>query len=54
MSAATMYGTTVYLQARGMRRLPPWLNRAGALGFWFFLAKGLAWLAVPGVIAWLT
>lgn len=24
-----------------------WLRRAGAFGFWFFLIKGLLWLAAP-------
>ena len=51
MSAATMYGMTVYQQARGMHRAPLWLKRTGVVGFWFFLAKGLAWLIVPGVVA---
>lgn len=26
-----------------------WLRRAGILGFWFFLIKGLLWLAAPFV-----
>jgi hypothetical protein len=26
-----------------------WLRRAGLLGFWFFLVKGLLWLAAPFV-----
>ena len=51
MSAATMYGMTIYQHARGGRRAPRWLKRTGAVGFWFFLAKGLAWLIVPGVVA---
>jgi hypothetical protein len=29
-----------------------WLRRVGALGFCFFLVKGLAWLAVP-LLFWL-
>ncbi len=24
-----------------------WLKRAGKIGFWFFLIKGLLWLAAP-------
>lgn len=24
-----------------------WLKRAGLFGFWFFLVKGLLWLAAP-------
>ena len=24
-----------------------WLKRAGKIGFWFFLVKGLLWLAAP-------
>lgn len=24
-----------------------WLKRAGMFGFWFFLIKGLLWLAAP-------
>ncbi len=31
-----------------------WTKRAGVAGFLFFLIKGLAWLAVAGVVAiWL-
>jgi hypothetical protein len=26
-----------------------WLKRAGIAGFWFFLIKGLLWLAAPFV-----
>lgn len=26
-----------------------WLKRAGMAGFWFFLIKGLLWLAAPFV-----
>lgn len=26
-----------------------WLRRAGMAGFWFFLIKGLLWLAAPFV-----
>mgnify|MGYP000202227046 CR=1 FL=1 len=26
-----------------------WLRRAGIAGFWFFLVKGLLWLAAPFV-----
>lgn len=24
-----------------------WLKRAGAIGFWFFLVKGILWMAAP-------
>jgi len=50
---AMLYGATWY---QPVARTGPgaWLKRAGAAGFWFFLAKGLAWLIVPGVVAWLT
>ena len=27
-----------------------WLKRLGALGFLFFLVKGLLWLAIPGLM----
>jgi hypothetical protein len=33
----------------GMR----WLQRFGAAGFAFFLIKGLLWLAVPALLAYL-
>lgn len=29
-----------------------WGKRVTAAAFWFFLAKGLAWLAVPAVVAY--
>jgi len=29
-----------------------WLKRAGVAGFLFFLAKGLMWLIVSGVLVW--
>ena len=28
---------------------PAWLKRIAALGFWFFLIKGILWLAAPVV-----
>jgi len=28
-----------------------WIEKIGAIGFLFFLAKGLAWLAAAGVAA---
>lgn len=31
-------------------RYGKWLRRAGIAGFWFFLVKGLLWLAAPVVI----
>jgi DMSO reductase anchor subunit len=30
-----------------------WLQRLGVAGFLFFLIKGLLWLAVPGLLAYL-
>ena len=30
-----------------------WLKRLGIVGFWFFLIKGLLWLAAPAVIYFL-
>jgi hypothetical protein len=30
-----------------------WLQRFGAAGFAFFLIKGLLWLAVPALLAYL-
>lgn len=30
----------------------PWLKRLGVAGFMFFLAKGLLWLMVPGLLAY--
>lgn len=30
-----------------------WLKRAGIFGFWFFLVKGLLWLAAPFVFYFL-
>jgi hypothetical protein len=32
------------------RNLRNWIEKAGAIGFLFFLAKGLAWLAAAGVV----
>jgi hypothetical protein len=29
-----------------------WVKRFGALGFVFFLLKGLAWLVVPALVAY--
>ncbi len=31
-----------------------WIKRFGAAGFVFFLVKGLLWLAVPAVVAYLS
>ena len=31
----------------------PWLKRVGVAGFLFFLIKGLLWLLVPGLVAYL-
>ncbi len=30
-----------------------WLKRAGAFGFWFFLIKGILWMAAPLVFYYL-
>ena len=30
-----------------------WLKRAGIVGFWFFLIKGILWLAAPLVFYFL-
>jgi hypothetical protein len=38
------------LSARGGGR---WLSRLGVAGFMFFLIKGLLWLAVPALLAYL-
>lgn len=35
----------------GARPIHGWLRRVGAVGFLFFLVKGLAWLAVPLILA---
>jgi hypothetical protein len=32
---------------------PSWLQRLGLAGFLFFLIKGLLWLVVPALIAYL-
>jgi len=34
-------------------RMPVWLKKAGMAGFVFFLAKGLLWLVVSGVLVWM-
>lgn len=38
------------------RRCPArtWVKRFGAAGFVFFLVKGLLWLIVPAVVAYLS
>jgi len=38
---------TAHITRRGSRRLLPRLMQAG---FWFFLAKGLLWLALPALV----
>lgn len=45
-----MLTTTTSNRTTG-ERARPWLRRAGAAGFAFFLVKGLAWLVVPFVVA---
>jgi len=34
-------------------RMRQWMKRAGMAGFVFFLAKGLLWLIVSGVLVWM-
>lgn len=34
-------------------KLPTWIKRLGFAGFMFFLVKGLLWLLVPALIAFL-
>jgi hypothetical protein len=34
-------------------QLKPWIKRLGFWGFLFFLIKGLLWLAIPALIAFL-
>jgi len=41
-----MTAMTVNMSPTEKRR---WLKRAGAIGFWFFMIKGLLWLAAPFV-----
>ena len=33
------------------KKLKNWIERVGAIGFLFFLAKGLVWLAAAGAAA---
>ena len=33
------------------KRPKTWLEKVGAIGFLFFLAKGLVWLAAAGITA---
>lgn len=44
-----MQSIAQYAARRG-GQVPRWLKRTGAVGFMFFLVKGLAWLAAS---AWL-
>jgi hypothetical protein len=39
--------------AAGPRRGTRLLQRAGIIGFLFFLIKGLAWVAAPFLFVWL-
>jgi len=34
-------------------KVPIWIKRLGFLGFMFFLVKGLLWLLVPALVAYL-
>lgn len=38
---------------RRLNLVCPWLKRIGLAGFFFFLAKGLLWLLVPSLLAYL-
>jgi hypothetical protein len=41
-------------QADGGKKCPaPWYAKLGVLAFTFFLLKGLLWLTVPAVLAYL-
>lgn len=33
-------------------RWKTWLKRGGKYVFWFYFIKGIAWLVVPGALAW--
>jgi hypothetical protein len=37
----------------GSRSVSRWFRRLGVLGVAFFLVKGLAWLAVPALLAYM-
>ncbi len=41
------------LQVAPSSRAIGWLKRLGFGGFMFFLIKGLLWLAIPALLAWL-
>lgn len=41
------------LQVAPNSRAIGWLKRLGFGGFMFFLIKGLLWLAIPALLAWL-
>jgi hypothetical protein len=43
----------VYRSSYTTMRVANWIKRLGFLGFMFFLVKGLLWLLVPAVIAYL-
>ena len=49
---AMLYGATLYRRDAAPGSTRAWLKRAGVAGFGFFLAKGLAWLLVPGLVAY--
>ena len=43
----------VYRSRYTTMKVATWIKRLGFLGFMFFLVKGLLWLLVPAVIAYL-
>jgi hypothetical protein len=43
----------VYRSSYTTMKVANWIKRLGFLGFMFFLVKGLLWLLVPAVIAYL-
>ena len=47
---AMLYGATWYQPGVARTGSGAWLKRAGAAGFVFFLAKGVAWLLLPALL----
>lgn len=48
-----MQSETTTAKYRRLSLVCPWLKRIGVAGFLFFLAKGLLWLLVPGLLTYL-